>query len=275
MSLDNLFPIAGNNAIQNAAFAIEWGAELSSADIQETNSKIESELKSDFSAPLPQNVQNFSFVTDGSQTPRFLPSVEIGGYLYEKRSPLSTIPTKSITLTRQNLVILINEYSRWETVWEDVQKYFSIILKNITAQPFTNVGLQYSDVFIWKDEPASLNLCEVFRQSSSYLTPNALNVKSLWHSHHGYIVDSNAPVKNSRLDNINVNLIDNGGTLSVQIVTSHRATLAAPIWYKKEIDLESISQIMKVLHNENKQVMHNLLSDEVCKKIKLKINHNG
>jgi uncharacterized protein (TIGR04255 family) len=272
MSLDNLFPVAGNNAIQNAAFAIEWAAELLPTEMQKINNAIEADLKSEFQNSIPQNVQKFSFVNEGVANPRFLPSIEIGGYLFEKRSPLSPVPTKSITLGKQNLVILINEYSRWEAVWEDVRKYISLVLNNLREQPINNIGLQYSDVFIWKDTPDSLNLNEVFRPNSQYLTPNVLNVKKLWHSHHGYIVDSSAPVPNTRLDNINVNLIDIEGTLSIQIVTSHRATLETPIWYKGEESLSVISEIMSVLHDENKLIMHDLLSDEICKKIKLEIN---
>jgi uncharacterized protein (TIGR04255 family) len=271
MSLDNLFPIAGNNAIQNAAFAIEWAAELSPAELQDINAAIESELKSEFPNSTPQNVQKFSFVTEGVATPKFLPSIEIGGFLYEKRSPLSPIPSRSITLSKQSLVILINEYSRWDAVWEDIKKYLSFILIHQTKQPINNIGLQYSDVFIWKDTPESLKLNEVFKANSKYLTPNVLCTKDLWHSHHGYLVKSERPIKSTRLDNINVNLIDNGGTLSVQIITSHRTTLETLIWYKGDKDFNVISDIMHTLHDENKKIMSELLSAEVCKKIKLEI----
>lgn len=271
MSIENLFPIAGNNAIQNAAFAIEWQAELSSGDLQRINAVIESDLKSEFPVAVPQSVQKFSFVTDIASAAKFSPSIELGGYFYEKRSQFSNIPTRSITLSKQSLIVQINEYSRWALVWKDVFQYLSIILKNIDTA-INNVGLQYSDVFVWKDDPKSLNLAEVFKPNSKYLIPNVLSLGGLWHSHHGYIVKSDAPIPNSRLDNINVNLIDNAGTLSVQIITSHRATLNDAIWLKTEHDLNKIDQIMNVLHAENKLVMLELLSTDVCNKIKLEVN---
>lgn len=270
MSIENLFPIAGNNAIQNAAFAIDWQVELKSSELQVIHAAIESELKAEFPSQLPQQHQTFSFVSDAS-THKFSPSIELGGYLYEKRSHFSNAPTRSISLSKQSLIIIINEYSRWESIWVDVDRYFKTILKHIKDTPIANIALQYSDMFVWKDDPKSLNLAEVFKPNSKYLTPNVLSLKGLWHSHHGYIVELADPVAHARLDNINVNLIDNAGVLSVQITTSHRATLKDAIWPKNEQIFDIINKIMNALHVENKLVMSELLSDEICKKIKLEI----
>lgn len=272
MSIENLFPIAGNNAIQNVAFAIEWQAELSSSDLQAINVVMESELKSEFPVVTPQNHQTFSFVTDVASAAKLTPSIEIGGYHYERRSPFSSVPNRSITLSKNSLIVLINEYSRWASVWNDVNRYFGIILKHITHAPVVNIGLQYSDVFVWKDDPKSLNLNEVFKPNSKYLTPNVLSLSGLWHSHHGYIVELEAPVPSARLDNINVNLLDNAGVLSIQITTSHRTTLKDVIWLTNSQSLVTIGEVMNALHTENKIVVSELLSEQLCNKIKLEVN---
>ena len=273
MSIENLFPIAGNNAIQNVAFAIEWQAELSSSELQLIHTAIESELKHDFPIQLPQHHQKISFVSDTNSAHKITPSVELGGFLYEKRSQYSTNPTRSISLSKQSLIVLINEYSRWDNVWPDVNRYFSIILRQLKNAAIANIGLQYSDVFVWKDDPKQLRLQEVFKPNSKFLTPNVLLVDGLWHSHHGYIVELDNPVPNSRLDNVNVNLINDAGVLSIQITTSHRATLKNVIWSTSDQVMSIIDQVTNSLHTENKLVMTELLSDELCKKIKLEVNN--
>ena len=273
MSIENLFPIAGNNAIQNAAFAIEWQSELTSNELQVIHAAVEFELKVEFPSQLPQQHQTFSFVSDLTSAPKISPSVEIGSYIYEKRTMYSNAPTRSIALSKQSLIVLINEYTKWDLIWNDVNRYFGIILKHVQSKAIANIGLQYSDVFIWKDDPKKLNLFEVFRPGSRYLTPNVLSLRGLWHSHHGYIVELEAPVPNNRLDNINVNLIDNSGVVSIHITTSHRATLKDVIWQINEKCLVIISEVMNSLHDENKLVMTELLSDDLCNKIKLKVNH--
>ena len=273
MSIEHLYPFAGNHAIQNVAFAFEWNTELTSNELLQIQQELEPQLKAEFSKILPQNTQKFSFNMDSaaSGTPNFSPSVELSGLSFEKPSQFGNAQSaRSLVLSKSNLVVLINDYSRWNSIWSDVERYLSIVLLKLPNNPIQSVGLQYSDIFTWRDDPKSFKSTLVFRENSPYLIPNVHKVAGLWHSHHGYLVDRDEPQKHTCLDNVNVNLLDSSGILSLQIVTSHRATFAEPIWCKEADKLASISATMKILHNANKEIMYNLLSDEVCSKINLK-----
>ena len=275
MSIENLYPFAGNHAIQNVTFAVEWSNELTSTELMQIQSVLEPQLKAEFSKITPQNTQKFSFSMDAAApgTPNFTPTFELSGFSYEKPSHFGNAQSaRSMALSKLNLVILINDYSRWDSVWSDVKRYLSIILPEVKNNPIHNIGLQYSDIFTWKADPKTFDSKLEFRENSAYLVSNIHNLSGLWHSHHGYIVEREHPQKHTGLDNINVNLLDNAGTRSLQIITSHRTTFSDPIWYKGDAELASISEIMAILHRGNKEIMYNLLSDDVCKKINLKAN---
>lgn len=274
MSIEHLYPFAGNHAIQNAAFAIEWSDELTISELLAISLAIGTELKTDFPKVTPQHTQKISFTVDASApggSSNYFPNPELSSYSFEKPSQFGNAQSaRSMILSKSNLIVLINDYSRWDNVWADVKRYISIVLPKLPNKPIQNIGLQYSDVFTWKDDPKSFNSALVFRENSPYIVPNVHNASGLWHCHHGYLVDRTDPVQHTCLDNVNVNLLDTSGVLSLQIVTSHRATFASPLWFKGENDLTTISDTMNILHNVNKNIMYNLLNEDVCKKINLK-----
>ncbi|PPD56985.1 MAG: hypothetical protein CTY10_01190 [Methylotenera sp.] len=273
MSVEHLYPFGGNHAIQNVTFAIEWSNELTNAEIINVHQSLEPQLKAEFSRITPQNVQKISFNMDsaGSGMPNVSPIFELSGFTYDRPSAYGNSPSsRSIVISKNNLLVQINEYSRWEQVWADVERYFSIVLVLLPKSSIVNIGLQYSDIFTWKDDLQKFDTKKIFRENSPFLVPNVHSLKGLWHSHHGYLVEHNDPQKYLCLDNVNVNLLDTSGILSVQIVTSHRATFATPIWYNGADELSCISKVMALLHHTNKSIIFNLLSDEVCRKINLK-----
>lgn len=264
MNIENLYPFAGSHAIQNAVIAVEWQGEVSNQTLMGIYS-LASKLKGYFPTAEIQKM-----VMINIQTQSNIPNTEqIGAINFQRPDNFGGISSQ-LTISRQNCVLLVNDYSRWDAVLSQALQYFELILPVILPDKSVSaVGLQYTDLFNWKDEPENLNLHEVFRNDCPYLPQNIFDLKTLWHSHHGYIVDSDTPVTHSRLDNLNISILDTAGERSIQIIAAHRANLAKVLRGNTPEYLKTIESVENVLHSVNKDVMRKILTDEVQKKINL------
>ncbi len=144
-------------------------------------------------------------------------------------------------------------------------------MESINAQKgVISIGLQISDVFIWKADPADLNVMEVFAEQTPFLVSNALDPKiPLWHSHHGYVEEESEPLNYTRLNNVNIGRTMINGVHQIQILTSHKATFGKILYKVLDVHKENISMVLNELHAKNKAILSALLSPELQEKIKL------
>lgn len=271
MSIDNhLFPFAGNNAIQNVVFALEWADQLQTSELHAIRALHDDPKNTAFRKALPQ-VQEARMVTinvggDLSGQPVKSNAAELGGVNFSRPSQLGAV-SRALNVSRGNCLGVVTEYTRWAQIWPEVRDWLLLITPIIQSKrAVTTIGLQYTDVFQWKADPASLVVSEVLSTDSKYLAKNIFQAKSIWHSHHGYVEKCTTPVPSDLLENVNVNMLENNGQKSIQIVTSHRATLATPVWGDMRSLLEDF---MTDLHVKNKAIMKNLLTPPVQSLIKL------
>ncbi len=131
----------------------------------------------------------------------------------------------------------------------------------------SSVGLQYNDVFHWRDSPESLDLKRVFRVGSSLVPAHIFELRDLWHSHHGYFVHQTEPVKHRLLENVNINMLEELGQRSILISTVHKAEVP-DIWSWDQL-AGFIDSLMDDLHKRNKATLGNLLSEEAASMISL------
>lgn len=272
MSLDYLFPFAGQHAIQSVAFALDFVSEL---DISEVDSiqTASSVLRAEFSKLdlQQQNRLEFKIEPRTSGTPGTSSvSVEANGFVLQRPSSVQDAPLRLINVTRSRIVIAINDYTRWDKFKEDINKYLSVLLATIDSQKaISSIGLQVNDVFLWKSDPADLKLDEVFEKNNSYIVSNAFQVPSLWHSHHGYLIKHEAPVKYQQLDNINISRTEVDGVPNLQILISQSVTFLEPLYKFWSTNKNTILEIQESLHDGNKNILKSLLTQAVQDKINL------
>lgn len=270
MSLEYLFPFAGQHAIQSAAFALDFVSELDISEV-DTVQAAAIALHSEFSTPVvlqQKNKLEFKFEpgTSGSSTS----STEANGFVLQRPSSIPNAPLRLINVTRTGILIAINDYTRWNKFKGDIDKYLSILLKPIDSQKaIASIGLQVNDVFLWKSDPVDLKLDEVFTKDNPYIASNALKISSLWHSHHGYLIDQTEPIKYKQLDNINVSRTEVDGVPHIQILTSHRVTFSEPLYKFWSVNKTNFLKILDNLHDSNKLVLRSLLTQTVQDKISL------
>ncbi len=274
MSIESLYPYAGNHAIQNAVFALGFHGIISDPILKRIEAASLDSYGRDFDPFVPHHAVAFSFDMNkvGQASPKLMP---IGGFQLQRQSSgVPQIVTRSLTVSPSDCVLMVADYSRWATVKIEVAKYVRPILAALgeDQQAINSIGLQYTDVFTWRADPAELNLIEVFAPNPPYLVPNVLSPDGpqLWHSHHGYFKDASNSSQYKQLDNINVSRVaDVSGTHSIQILTSHKAQLSTPMWQVgSEDNFDKIFEIFEALHDSNKEILRSLLSSEVLRRIK-------
>ncbi len=220
------------------------------------------------SLPQMSPVQTIMFQMMVAAQPVAAPTIT--GYVFNRPTQTGQAGSaRMLEVTRSRIVGQINDYTRWQPVWKEVRGWFDTVGHIIGDRKITNVGLQYNDVFHWRDSPENLDLKEVFQENSVYIPGNAFNLKGLWHSHHGYFVDCDIPIKHRLLENVNVNVIEELGQMSFVISTVHKADLtdAAILgWDNLE---KIIDPLMNDLHARNKETLRKLLAHKVAQKINL------
>lgn len=271
MALDDLAPCSGAHAVQSAVFAIEWSNPLPQDALSHIRAAYDQskELKRQFPA-APQEQRILSVLIDqaaGAVSPQPVSSAgEYIGYKFTKQSSIS--PSRTLQITRDSCLYIVQDYTRWKSVVYDVLLAYSEVSEYLVKSPIAALGLQYTDVFHWRADPEHLNLVEVLEVDSGLVPTSALERKGLWHSHHGYLEDRSSPAEHSALENVNVDIVDNGGQRSVAIVTSHQARLQRPL-YTSEALSSSLKMFYESLHDQNKALLGKLLTSEVQSKIKL------
>lgn len=272
-----LFPFAGDNSIQNVVFALEWAEPLTNSDLAAIYAYREDPKATLIRKTFPQ-VQQQRMVTinldadSGAQHANAIPN-ELGGINFTRPSVTNIgAASRALIVSKSNCLAVVSEYTRWATVWAEVREWLSLITPKIAdARPITTIGLQYTDVFLWKAAPSSFDLNSIFSQTTDFLPKNAFKTNGLWHSHHGYFARHEIPIQHDLLENVNVNVLENTGLRSIQILTSHKAILTTPIWKSMEV-MDALDLMMPDLHSRNKAVLEDLLTPEVKAAIKLKSN---
>ncbi|MBC7758270.1 MAG: TIGR04255 family protein [Phormidesmis sp. FL-bin-119] len=258
-----IYPHAGNNSIQNVSIVFDWNAELNSKEIKAIQEELHPHLEAKF--PIYQLHQLIQINVGGAfSTPN---NSEIGGFVYAE-SNTNGISNKSLNFTRQSLVVSVNEYSSWKDFLAIVELPLQHILPLIfKSRGIIGIGLQYSDLFNWRDAREEFSAASLFSPDTKFLPKNAIEHNNLWHSHHGFLSIQDSPVQFDLIENVNVNVINNNG-LSVQIITSHKATLMDAIWSNNREE-STITTILNNMHDSNKGIFKNLLTSEVQESIGL------
>lgn len=262
--IQGLFPCAGEHAILTAAVKLEWNEPLQAPQFEALRSAA-SQLRDDFPDWEDQHRVTIN-MTPGRMS---APQQSLGGFVLTRTAPSAQQPARTVMIDQESLQVVVGDYSEWKKVRADVVRYLGVLLPHV-ARGIQGLGLQYQDVFDWRDDPAKLPVKRIFMAGSKFLVGNALDLDGLWHSHHGYFEDFDAPKKCRELNNINVSRVVRSGTQSIQAITSHLAIFESPLWVQGDVGEGSpVFEILERMHIKNKSILAELFSSEVQDMINL------
>lgn len=280
MNLDALRPFGGEHAVQTAAVALTWSAEIQPSELLSLRSRAATVagIKQAFPTIEDRPVFKIALSAGVSNGRVEAPSLQNGPFTLNSLAGADgATPARSIAVDMRQVVVSITDYDRWGHLIADLRTYIPSLFSGFSARKsISSIGLQYVDAFEWQADRTELNLSTVFNENSPYLVGNAFRTGENWHSHHGLFTAVDGPFKYRRLDNINISREDQEARHVLQIVTSHQAHLTtAPLWRWAENKFDDVLEILQELHSQNKDVLRNLFTPEVQSLIKLNSKNIG
>jgi uncharacterized protein (TIGR04255 family) len=201
MDLNNLQPISGRHSIQMAVFMAQWEKPLKDTDLQAFRHVFE-KVKEELPA---YEEERGTAVSMGPTGVRAIQEGLVGVSFRKAGDSLGDPPAVHLQVTLERCQITFRQYDRWGPTWKHVQQWIELVLqKALHDRQLAQCGLQYVDVYKWRDAVDTLPVSQIFRPDSLYLPKNVFHVKNLWHAHHGFYEHFTSPVKYRLLENVNV-----------------------------------------------------------------------
>ncbi len=271
-SLKNLQPIAGKHAIQEVVFTLhlDKGTPLEKSDVFKSIHK--GKFKKDFPKFAMLFQKSFHFKDD---MPQVSNTVE-GGFSFEQyfqdgRLRYRVRAQKSGNEDGENSWIAVNilDYDRWKPasgMAYDWLRKVAVKQKGLNAAAIT---LQYIDILNWNDD-GMLPYDAIFNTGTIYLPPKFSGNAAKWHASFAYEEKRDNYNKTNKLS---VTTVPNA-KLGSRIVIDNPLTIVfeKPVNINKGLAARTgeLVESFQGLHDQNKQILKDVLSKEVCSIIGLK-----
>lgn len=266
-------PIHAAHAIEQVVFVLQFDTPLSEevfAQVQASAKQFETE------ADLPRLMKragiSISFSPAGQSAP--VPSQKSGFMLRRMRADGSI--EKELRVEPDSIAFMTSLYTRWDAIWMQAKNYFEKLAPIYAANSrIAGIGLNYVDKFIWAGDKAECRATALLRADSKYLCPQIFEAQDFWHSHTGAFIRADDQTK--RLLNVNVDHLEENRADEmrrvVSVITVLTDMLNQPDYAPVEVSAENIDQFLdkhaKGLHLFGKDVLGNIINDEMSKRIAL------
>lgn len=266
-------PVKPDHSINEVVFVLHFSKPLSDKDF-ETLAQLEDFFKDDLPKMELQEGAGFKVNTkDGSMEP--LPSKKISLSFKHKNEKNEF----DWALRAEANFIAVNclDYDDgWKEIWPKVHHYLNYATKNLINPELSveSMALQYIDRFIYDGQIDCYETSTIFNEESEYLNKKITKVGPFWHIHQGWFdAIKGLPVRLLNILNITAAMadkehhttIDHSATVQfMNKITNHKTLFEDTINGMTGIDYH-----FNLLHDNNKQILRDLLNDERIDDIKL------
>ncbi|WP_054919683.1 TIGR04255 family protein [Pseudomonas sp. NBRC 111138] len=274
----NIKPHGGKHAISNVLFLFEFSAPLPPHafasllegthlhdQLVEKLPRVSKQQQMMLNIPQGQGIEQFigtpfSHPFAGA----FGPAGPISGIAFDRVKPNGE-PALSVNIQTNALIIVCGEYVRWAELWAEVEKYLSILTPWLGEIEFSALSLQYTDAFkVTFPRGEAQPLTELFSPGNKFLPPTFTSLTDAFHSHHGFFTRPEFGLGGKLLTNVNVNVTETASVFDVQITTIHKYQLFEmfnPV--VGGLLNDQMNDVFQFLHDQNKLVVGDMLTDEV------------
>ena len=214
---------------------------------------------------------------------------QLGGFIFDSLKPDGDVE-RSISLMDTKLSIMRADYQSWERTWGDARETFVLMLPVLLERSaVVSFHLQYHDRFICGGEHEHSSPRKVLRPESHWLTPKVFEAGELWHSHYGFFEYPDQPHRHQLLNVVETQLIpvenvqdDLKTELAIDVKQNHRVIHGVERAGGHPDEAKTAEEILGVeggtglidaymdeMHDRNKQILAQLINDEMCDRIKL------
>jgi len=183
-----------------------------------------------------------------------------------------------IRISETSVSIHCLEYTRWESVWSKVNDYADKVFSKLSGANVTisKIGLKYVDQFMFHGDMKTYDVTPLLKQDSPLLHPHAFRSGSQWHCHTGWFEDAEALGQVLSQLNVDSTMASIQGNQHIVVVidqtfTRHAMSEGELASYSVPtiVGLETRSRLVNWMHEANKRLLCELLTDSVRNRIRL------
>jgi len=266
-------PIHAAHAIEQVVFVLQFDEPLSEEIFAQVQARAKQfETESDMPRLIRRAGISISFSPAGqsAQPPQQKP-----GFMLRRMRADGSIE-KELRVEPDSIAFMTSLYTRWDAIWVQAKNYFKQLAPLYAANSrLVGIGLNYVDKFIWTGDKAECRASALLRADSKYLCPHIFEAQDFWHSHMGAFIRTDEETK--RLLNVNVDHLEENRADEMRRVVSVITVLTDMLnqqdYTPVEVSAENIDQFLdrhaKGLHLFGKEVLGNIINDEMSKRIAL------
>lgn len=178
-----------------------------------------------------------------------------------------------IRITRDSISIHCLEYTHWEDVWREINRYIAVIFEKLIGIniDIAAIGLKYVDQFLYQGDFQSYNAGLLLNQKSEFLHPKAFSSDCRWHCHTGWYEKTDAHgdiLSQLNVDSYIANHNDKSVVIIIENTLSRRANNESELalYFSSE---DARANLVSFMHDVNKRLLCDLLIEEVQNQISL------
>ena len=263
-------PASGSHALLETVFFAQFSPEV---DVQQLGEQL-----ADVMEFLPQKspIQGFKIMvgTGGTETN----AVITGGWEFSRVGPDGSVEWV-FRVTPEGLSVHCLAYTRWDEVWA---KASDILFKALGKVPsgvgLAGIGMKVIDRFRFTgDTLGTYDLLQLARRPNQFIADRAFSAGHRWHCHTGWfdaVAGDDSPLASIEvLNQLNIDAAPQiepaGEKLFVMIDHNQVArSPSGPLVLAAGSDVW-VSELMRQLHDANKKVLADIVTDEMARRINL------
>ncbi len=254
-------PFAGRNALETVVFLVQFRDGFSSQDVEALFS-----LKDRLATELPsfEKTTTHTFGVVGNGAP--LQQAHESGVVLQ-RFTANGRADWVLRASGNQVVVVCSDYSKWVDVEAKAMRLMYSAVQSVRheANPIQVVMMQFVDKFVYEGVPADYSLDDVFRSDSPFLTAFSKTAGLQWHVFQGWFADNGEtkPLGTGQALNV-LNIassIQPDGNLTTTIDHTTQFTVGAgdALLFTTA---DKLNTHFAFLHNQNKYILRNVLSDK-------------
>ena len=212
------------------------------------------------------------------------------GFIFDSLHPNGEVQ-RSVALSPDSIAITRQDYQRWDQTWSETREVLSLMLPVLMKYVgITSIHLHFLDRFAVFEKISDFSAKDVCRSDSRFLPSNVFDARDLWHNNHGFFEYPAQPAEHQLLNVMEAKLMkaeENNRHPDAQfwfdIQIAHRVNHGTKEAAGEVRVINSVDELlgpgnngnglldayMIEMHNRNKWLLSNVITDELCDLIKL------